>query len=132
MAVVSQDNNHFSDRHIGPRVSDVHEMLNCLGLSDLDELVAQTVPESIRIDGDLDLPEGLTEDGLLEFITQISSENDIFRSYIGMGYYDTIVPTVIARNVLENPGWYTAYTPYQAEISQGRLEAQAPRQRGSG
>ena len=123
MAVVSQDNNHFSDRHIGPRVSDVHEMLNCLGLSDLDELVAQTVPESIRIDGDLDLPEGLTEDGLLEFITQISSENDIFRSYIGMGYYDTIVPTVIARNVLENPGWYTAYTPYQAEISQGRLEA---------
>ena len=123
MAVMSQDNNHFSDRHIGPRVSDVHEMLNCLGLSDLDELVAQTVPESIRIDGDLDLPEGLTEDGLLEFITQISSENDIFRSYIGMGYYDTIVPTVIARNVLENPGWYTAYTPYQAEISQGRLEA---------
>ncbi len=123
MVLVSQDNSQFSDRHIGPRDSDVQEMLRCLGLSKLDELIGQTVPESIQIDRDLDLPEGYSEDGLLDYITRISSDNEIFKSYIGMGYYDTIVPNVISRNVLENPGWYTAYTPYQAEISQGRLEA---------
>tara|TARA_Y100000996_G_scaffold318961_1_gene255058 strand:+ start:5113 stop:8004 length:2892 start_codon:yes stop_codon:yes gene_type:complete len=123
MSLGQQDNEQFSDRHIGPRDSDVSAMLRSLGVSSLDELVGQTIPESIRINQDLNLPEGFSEEELLEYVDQISSQNKIFRSHIGTGYYDTIVPPVIARNVLENPGWYTAYTPYQAEISQGRLEA---------
>ena len=123
MSLGQQDNEQFSDRHIGPRDSDVSAMLRSLGVSSLDELVGQTIPGSIRINQDLNLPEGFSEEQLLEYVDQISSQNKIFRSHIGTGYYDTIVPPVIARNVLENPGWYTAYTPYQAEISQGRLEA---------
>ena len=123
MSLGQQDNEQFSGRHIGPRDSDVSAMLRSLGVSSLDELVGQTIPESIRINQDLNLPEGFSEEELLEYVDQISSQNKIFRSHIGTGYYDTIVPPVIARNVLENPGWYTAYTPYQAEISQGRLEA---------
>ncbi|MBH16485.1 MAG: glycine dehydrogenase (aminomethyl-transferring) [Gemmatimonadetes bacterium] len=123
MVLSRQDKGQFSDRHIGPRESDVLEMLQSLGLASLDELVDQTIPKSIRMDKELDLPRGYSEAELLAYIAQVSSENDIYRSYIGTGYYDTVVPPVILRNVMENPGWYTAYTPYQAEISQGRLEA---------
>ncbi|MCH7932774.1 MAG: aminomethyl-transferring glycine dehydrogenase [Gemmatimonadetes bacterium] len=113
----------FAGRHIGPRPHDVRQMLESMGLRSLDELIDQTIPESIRLKNDLDLPEASSEHDLLEQLQEIGARNRVFRSYIGMGYHDTIVPGVILRNVLENPGWYTQYTPYQAEISQGRLEA---------
>ncbi len=113
----------FTHRHIGLRRQDVEQMLECLGLGSIDELVDQTIPESIRLETDLDLPEGLSEHELLRRLEEIGAQNKLFRSYIGMGYHDTIIPGVIQRNILENPGWYTQYTPYQAEISQGRLEA---------
>ena len=98
-------------------------MLSSLGLSSLGELVDETVPESIRLEGELDLPIASPEHRLLRRLEEIGSKNRVFRCYIGMGYHDTVVPGVILRNVLENPGWYTQYTPYQAEIAQGRLEA---------
>jgi glycine dehydrogenase len=113
----------FIPRHIGPSDKDIAEMLSLLGLGSLDELIAQTVPESIRLKKPLNLPAPKNEfDALIE-LREIASQNKVFRSFIGMGYYDTITPGVILRNILENPGWYTQYTPYQAEISQGRLEA---------
>ncbi|MED5200039.1 MAG: glycine dehydrogenase (aminomethyl-transferring), partial [Gemmatimonadota bacterium] len=115
--------NRFASRHIGPRPHDVERMLASMGLASLEELVGQTIPESIRLKTDLDLPEASTEHELLGQLQEIGTLNRVFRSYIGMGYHDTIVPGVILRNILENPGWYTQYTPYQAEISQGRLEA---------
>jgi glycine dehydrogenase len=113
----------FASRHIGPRPRDVEEMLGSMGLGSLAELIDQTVPESIRLKTDLDLPEASSEHALLGRLHEIGALNRVFRSYIGLGYHDTIVPGVIQRNILENPGWYTQYTPYQAEISQGRLEA---------
>jgi glycine dehydrogenase len=113
----------FSSRHVGPRPHDVQQMLGSMGLGSLDELVDRTIPESIRLKTDLDLPEASSEHELLGRLQGIGALNRVFRSYIGMGYHDTIVPGVILRNILENPGWYTQYTPYQAEISQGRLEA---------
>jgi glycine dehydrogenase len=113
----------FGSRHIGPRDHEIQEMLATLGVAELDELMDQTVPESIRLDRALDLPAASSEHRLLAQLQEIGSRNRIFRSYIGMGYHDTIVPGVILRNILENPGWYTQYTPYQAEIAQGRLEA---------
>ena len=113
----------FASRHIGPRPRDVEEMLRSMGLGSLAELIDQTVPESIRLKTDLDLPEASSEHALLGRFHEIGALNRVFRSYIGLGYHDTIVPGVIQRNILENPGWYTQYTPYQAEISQGRLEA---------
>jgi glycine dehydrogenase len=108
---------NFANRHLGPSDSQTREMLEALGLSSLDELVHAAVPESILLDRPLDLPEERGEQG------EIASQNRVMRSYIGMGYHGTITPPVILRNVMENPGWYTQYTPYQAEISQGRLEA---------
>jgi glycine dehydrogenase len=113
----------FSSRHIGPDESQIKEMLKTIGASGLDQLIEETIPSKIRLDKPLDLPKALSEQEYLENIRGIASGNKIFRSFIGMGYYDTITPHVILRNVLENPGWYTAYTPYQAEIAQGRLEA---------
>ncbi len=113
----------FVHRHIGPSVDDQAAMLDTLGLSSLDELVGQTVPSSIRFEGDLDLPEAMPEHLLLQRLRGIASRNRVLRSYIGAGYHGTLVPGVIQRNILENPGWYTQYTPYQAEIAQGRLEA---------
>ena len=113
----------FASRHIGPRPHDVEQMLASLGLDSLGELVDQTIPESIRLKTDLGLPDASSEHELLGRLQEIGALNRVFRSYIGMGYHDTIVPGVILRNILENPGWYTQYTPYQAEISQGRLEA---------
>ena len=113
----------FATRHVGPRDHEIDSMLASLGLSSLGELVDQTVPASIRLERDLDLPEASPEHRLLRRLEDIGSRNKVFRSYLGMGYHDTVVPGVILRNILENPGWYTQYTPYQAEIAQGRLEA---------
>ncbi len=113
----------FVDRHLGPDSRDIEEMLAVLGVRNLDELIDRTVPASIRLQKPLDLPPGRSEFGLLRELSEIAAKNQIFRSYIGMGYSDTVTPPVIQRNILENPGWYTQYTPYQPEISQGRLEA---------
>ncbi len=113
----------FARRHIAPHEADVVAMLRALGLGSLDELTAQTLPSAIALSKPLELGEPLTEQRMLEELRTLASENQVMRSFIGMGYYDCITPPVILRNVLENPGWYTQYTPYQAEISQGRLEA---------
>jgi len=113
----------FAYRHLGPRIKDVKEMLEKIGYASLDELINATVPESIRLKKELKLPEAMTEHQYAAHIQELADKNKQFRTYIGLGYYNCIIPAVIRRNVLENPGWYTAYTPYQAEISQGRLEA---------
>jgi glycine dehydrogenase len=113
----------FVKRHIGPRSRDVTHMLDALGLSSLEELVNQAVPHSIRMDGHLNLEPPRSETAVLNELRQLAAQNKLFRSFIGMGYTGTVTPSVIQRNILENPGWYTQYTPYQPEISQGRLEA---------
>ncbi|HKI71861.1 MAG TPA: aminomethyl-transferring glycine dehydrogenase subunit GcvPA, partial [Verrucomicrobiae bacterium] len=112
----------FVRRHIGPSADDTRQMLNELGHSSLDALVDVAVPASIRLKRPLDLPGGRSEFGILNELRSIAAKNQVFRSFIGLGYHDCITPPVIQRNILENPGWYTQYTPYQAEISQGRLE----------
>ena len=113
----------FEARHLGPDSADIEAMLAALGYEALDDLISDSVPESIRMDGALDLPAALSEAELLERLREVAGQNQIHRSMIGMGYSDTITPGVILRNIMENPGWYTQYTPYQAEIAQGRLEA---------
>lgn len=113
----------FLWRHVGPRPEDIEEMLKVVGVQSLDELIEQTVPASIRLKEQLDLPTPLTESEFFARMKQVASKNKLYRTFIGQGYYDTILPAVIQRNVLENPAWYTSYTPYQAEVSQGRLEA---------
>src|SRR2546421_5378352 len=113
----------FVDRHIGPRRNDLAPMLKVLGLKSLDELVDVVVPEDIRFRRPLDLPAARSEPEVLDALRELAGRNQVFRSYLGMGYADCVTPPVILRNILENPGWYTAYTPYQAEIAQGRLEA---------
>lgn len=113
----------FTARHIGPREEDQQSMLRTVGVATLEDLVSQTVPGKIRQREKLGLDGALSESQYLEHIDRLASKNTLFKNYIGMGYYPTEVPSVIRRNVLENPGWYTAYTPYQAEIAQGRLEA---------
>ncbi|HEY3032057.1 MAG TPA: aminomethyl-transferring glycine dehydrogenase, partial [Bradyrhizobium sp.] len=113
----------FSRRHIGPSPADMVEMLSTIGASDISELISQTVPDAIRQAAPLALPAGISETEALQKLRIIADKNKIFTSLIGQGYYGTILPPVIQRNVLENPAWYTAYTPYQPEISQGRLEA---------
>ena len=118
-----QNPSEFVARHIGPSDDDAFSMLKTLGLKSLDDLVAQTVPEKIRTKKGLDLATSISEASMLAKARNYANQNTVFKSFIGMGYYGTHVPTVVLRNVLENPGWYTAYTPYQAEIAQGRLEA---------
>jgi len=113
----------FVARHIGPREQEIKEMLAQIGVASLDELIGQTVPANIRLEKPLQLEDGLTERQYFRKILALAKKNKVFNTYIGMGYYDTITPAVILRNVFENPVWYTSYTPYQAEISQGRLEA---------
>ena len=113
----------FLPRHIGPSASDQSEMLAAVGHSTLDELIAEAVPAGIRMSGELDLPAALSEDQALAWLWAWMGQNKVLKSFIGQGYYGTLTPAVILRNILENPGWYTAYTPYQAEIAQGRLEA---------
>jgi glycine dehydrogenase len=112
----------FVRRHIGPAVEDIRQMLDALGCSSLDALIDAAVPASIRSAQPLNLPGGRSEFGILNELRSIAGKNQIFRSFIGMGYHDCITPPVIQRNIFENPGWYTQYTPYQAEVSQGRLE----------
>jgi glycine dehydrogenase len=114
---------NFAARHIGPRPSELREMLDSIGVSSLDELIDKTVPSAIRLQKPLNISAAMMEDEYLARVSELGKKNKVFVSYIGMGYYPTSTPTVILRNVLENPGWYTAYTPYQAEIAQGRLEA---------
>ena len=113
----------FVRRHIGPNAAETAAMLKSLGYDSLDSLTDAAVPKQIRLAQPLNLPAAQTETGALGELRKIASQNQVCRSFIGMGYYDTITPPVIQRSVLENPGWYTQYTPYQAEISQGRLEA---------
>ncbi|QDH78125.1 aminomethyl-transferring glycine dehydrogenase [Echinicola soli] len=113
----------FEDRHNGPSANDVSEMLAKIGAASIDELIDQTIPKAIQLDNPLNLPEAKSEAAFLKDFRKMAAKNKIYKSFIGLGYYDTITPGVILRNVLENPGWYTAYTPYQAEIAQGRLEA---------
>ncbi|MGZ4116245.1 MAG: aminomethyl-transferring glycine dehydrogenase, partial [Bacteroidia bacterium] len=113
----------FVNRHNGPRESDIKSMLKKIGANSIDELIDQTIPAAIRLKAPLNLPKGMTEYNYHKHLRGLASKNKVFKTYIGLGYNNTIVPPVIQRNVLENPGWYTAYTPYQAEIAQGRLEA---------
>ena len=113
----------FVNRHNGPRESDIKLMLKKIGANSVDELIDQTIPAAIRLKAPLNLPKGMTEYNYHKHLRGLASKNKVFKTYIGLGYNNTIVPPVVQRNVLENPGWYTAYTPYQAEISQGRLEA---------
>jgi glycine dehydrogenase len=113
----------FSSRHIGPRGNDVDSMLSDCGVSSIDQLIDQTIPAKIRLNKKLNLDKALTEYEYLNHIKTLAAKNKLFKTYIGLGYYNAITPSVIKRNILENPGWYTAYTPYQAEIAQGRLEA---------
>ncbi len=113
----------FIPRHIGPNPDQIQEMLQVIGVSSLEELIQQAVPNQIRMKGRLNLPGPRSESEVLAELRAMASQNRLFRSFIGMGYYGTITPPVIQRNILENPSWYTSYTPYQAEISQGRLEA---------
>ncbi|MEH1801311.1 MAG: aminomethyl-transferring glycine dehydrogenase [Nostoc sp.] len=119
----SQKLSSFVPRHIGPNSDDIEQMLKVLGFPSLDALIDQTVPQTIRLKQPLKLPAAESEYAALASLKKVAGKNQVFRSYIGMGYYDSITPPVIGRNILENPGWYTAYTPYQPEIAQGRLEA---------
>ena len=113
----------FARRHIGPTEAERETMLSTIGAKSIDELIDRTIPKSIRVKEDLKLEEPLTEQALLAHLRKYADDNQVWRSFIGMGYYNTFVPNVILRNVMENPGWYTQYTPYQPEISQGRLES---------
>jgi glycine dehydrogenase len=113
----------FESRHIGPNDSEINLLAQTCGVNSIDELISQTIPKAIRLEKKLNLSEPLSEFEFVNRIKEIAAKNKIFKNYIGMGYYPTILPSVIQRNILENPGWYTQYTPYQAEIAQGRLEA---------
>jgi len=113
----------FVNRHLGSNEEEINEMLKVIGVDSVEQLIDETIPANIRLKEDLNLPEPLTEYQFLKKLKKIAAKNKVYKSFIGMGYYGTILPPVIQRNILENPGWYTQYTPYQAEISQGRLEA---------
>src|SRR5262245_25995078 len=117
------DPDTFVRRHIGPSSAEVAEMLRALGYETLDEFIDATVPNTIRATRPLGIGPARAEHDVLGEIRQIASKNQVFRSYLGFGYHDCLTPLVVLRNILENPGWYTAYTPYQSEIAQGRLEA---------
>jgi glycine dehydrogenase len=117
------NSDNFLKRHLGPEEHDLDKMLKTIGIKSVNQLIDETIPGSIRLPADLDLPDGMTEYEYLNHIRELGKKNKLFKTYIGLGYYGTITPPVIQRNILENPGWYTSYTPYQAEISQGRLEA---------
>jgi glycine dehydrogenase len=113
----------FVTRHVGPRGNDITDMLDTIGISTIDELIKNTIPSDILLPKDLNLSKAMSEYEYLAHMHELSVRNKLFKNYIGLGYHPTITPGVIQRNILENPGWYTAYTPYQAEIAQGRLEA---------
>ena len=113
----------FALRHIGPREADLQHMFKTIGVENMDQLIYETLPDDIRLKAPLNLEPALSEYEYLNHITKLGRTNKIYRSFIGLGYHPAIVPAPIQRNIFENPGWYTAYTPYQAEIAQGRLEA---------
>lgn len=113
----------FQIRHIGPNEQETQEMVGVIGTTSIDALIDETIPENIRLKKPLNMPDALSEYRFLQSMQELADKNKVFKSYIGLGYYDCITPTVILRNVLENPGWYTQYTPYQSEVAQGRLEA---------
>merc|ERR1712137_685519 len=115
--------NSFQLRHIGPNINEQKKMLQAINADSLEQLIYETVPDNIRLKDDLDLDPAMSEYEYLQHINALANKNKVFKTYIGLGYHEAIVPSVIQRNILENPGWYTAYTPYQAEISQGRLES---------
>jgi glycine dehydrogenase len=123
MSLFESQSKEFQRRHNGPNESQTEQMLKTIGVNNLDELIDKTVPAGIRMDHELNLPPAMSEAEYLSHIKEVSLKNKIFKNYIGQGYYDTITPSVILRNIFENPAWYTQYTPYQAEISQGRLES---------
>jgi glycine dehydrogenase len=123
MNLFEQQSNEFIPRHIGPNEADTRKMLKKIGAESLDQLISNTVPPSIRMNKSLNIPPAMSEHEYLKHIKEVSQKNKVFTNYIGQGYYDSITPSVILRNIFENPGWYTQYTPYQAEISQGRLES---------
>ena len=123
MSLFESQSKEFQHRHNGPNESQTEEMLKTIGVNSLDELINRTVPPGIRMKGELNLPPAMSEAEYMSHIKDVSLKNKVFKTYIGQGYYDTITPGVILRNVFENPAWYTQYTPYQAEISQGRLES---------
>ncbi len=123
MNVFESQANEFRSRHIGPNEAEAKQMLKTINLPSLNDLIDKTIPSSIRLNGPLRLPSPQNEYEYLHKLKVIAKQNKVFKSYIGQGYYGTITPSVILRNVFENPGWYTQYTPYQAEISQGRLES---------
>jgi len=123
MDLFEQQSTEFQGRHIGPNAADTKEMLATIGAASLDELISKTVPASIRIKGELNIPAAISEFEYLSELKKVAAKNKVYKNYIGQGYYGTITPSVILRNIFENPGWYTQYTPYQAEISQGRLES---------
>ncbi|MEJ2613483.1 MAG: aminomethyl-transferring glycine dehydrogenase, partial [Ignavibacteriaceae bacterium] len=116
-------NNEFVSRHIGPNPAEIKDMLGAIGVDSIEALIDDTLPEQIKLKNELQLDKPVSEYKFIENLRKIALKNKVFKTYIGMGYYPAIVPAVIQRNILENPGWYTQYTPYQAEISQGRLEA---------
>ncbi|MFZ9970664.1 MAG: glycine dehydrogenase (aminomethyl-transferring), partial [Bacteroidia bacterium] len=113
----------FAERHHGTQGDDVKAMLDTVGVASIEELISKTIPANIRLPKDLELGDALTEQEFLTMLKGKAAKNKLFKHHIGMGYYDTLTPGVVLRNIMENPGWYTAYTPYQAEIAQGRLEA---------
>ena len=113
----------FVDRHVGPNQEELSQMLHTIGVGSIEELIDLSIPKSIQSKEKLNVGNGISEKELIEKLKSIAEKNTIMKTYIGMGYYNCITPPVIQRNILENPGWYTQYTPYQAEISQGRLEA---------
>ena len=113
----------FALRHLGPREKDLNHMFKTIGVESFDQLIFETIPDDIRLKKDLELDPAMTEYEYLNHIQELGNKNKVYKSYIGLGYNPAIVPAVIQRNIFENPGWYTAYTPYQAEIAQGRLEA---------
>jgi glycine dehydrogenase len=123
MNLFEKQQNEFSGRHIGPNQAEAAAMLLEIGVNSLEALISKTIPDGIRIKSDLDIPPAISEFDYLNELKKVAAKNKVFSSFIGQGYYDTITPSVILRNVFENPGWYTAYTPYQAEIAQGRLES---------
>jgi len=123
MNLFSAQSAEFIGRHIGPNPQDTKAMLSTIGAGSIEELISRTVPQAIRMDHALNIPAGMSEAEYLTMLKEISLKNKVFRTYVGQGYYDTHTPSVILRNIFENPGWYTQYTPYQAEISQGRLES---------
>ncbi len=107
----------FVNRHIGPNETEIQQMLDDIGVSGLEELISKTIPSNIRTERKINLPQPVSEFEILNELKQIAGKNKMYKNYIGMGFYETITPAVILRNILENPGWYTQYTPYQAEIS---------------